>query len=270
MGRRWVQSKPVSRSRSLTFPLFAAKLPIFQGPIDLLLYLVRKNELDIFDIPIALILEQYLDYLSLLEEIDVNAAGDFLALAGTLMEIKSFEVLPGEESVEEELEDPRQELVTQLLEYKKFCDAANRLQVQSEQWQLRFPRLSNDLPPRPRNMAEEPIGELELWDLVSAFGRLLRENAPAAKHQVIYDDTPISTYMSRIHRRLRTEQRISFRQLFTPGQHKTSMIGVFMASLELVRHEFARVYQEELFGEIELSHRQGSKSLDFASLDSVT
>lgn len=249
--------------------LFTAKLSIFQGPIDLLLYLVRKNELDIQDIPIASLLDQYLDYLSILEEIDVNAAGDFLALAGTLIEIKSFEVLPGEKSVEEELDDPRQELVTQLLEYKKFCDAANSLQAKSELWQLRFPRLANDLPPRPRNMAEEPIREVELWDLVSAFGRILRENAPAARHQVIYDDTPISMYMSRIHRRLRSEQRISFRQLFTPGQHKTSMIGLFMASLELVRHEFAQVYQDELFGEIELSYRQGSKSPDFSSLDTA-
>ncbi len=247
--------------------MFTASLPIFHGPIDLLLYLVRKNELDIHDIPIATILDQYLDYLSILEEIDVNAAGDFLALAGTLIEIKSFEVLPGEESVEEELDDPRQELVSQLLEYKKFCDAANSLQAKSELWQLRFPRLANDLPPRPRNMAEEPIREIELWDLVSAFGRIMRENAPTARHEVIYDDTPISTYMTRIHRRLRTEQRISFRQLFMPGQHKTSMIGIFMASLELVRHEFAHVFQEELFGEIELSYRQGSKSLDFASLE---
>ena len=247
--------------------MFTTKLSIFQGPIDLLLYLVRKNELDIHDIPIASILEQYLDYLSVLEEIDVNTAGDFLAMASTLIEIKSFEVLPGEESVEEEIDDPRQELVRQLLEYKKFCDVANRLQVKSELWQLRFPRLANDLPPRPRNMAEEPIREVELWDLVSAFGRIMRENSPTAKHEVIYDDTPISTHMKRIHQRLKHEQHIAFRQLFVPGQHKTSMIGVFMASLELVRHEFAHVFQDEIFGEIELSYRQGSKSLDFASLD---
>ena len=249
--------------------MFTAKLSIFQGPIDLLLYLVRKNELDIHDIPISTILEQYFDYISILEEIDVNAAGDFLAFAASLIEIKSFEVLPGEESVEEEIDDPRQELVRQLLDYKKFCDAANTLQAKSELWQLRFPRLANDLPPRPRNMAEEPIREVELWDLVSAFGRIMRENSPVAKHQVIYDETPISTHMKRIHQRLKSEERVAFRQLFVPGQHKTAMVGIFLASLELVRHEFAHVYQDIAFGEIELTYRQSSKSLDFASLDTA-
>lgn len=247
--------------------MFRAKLPFYQGPIDLLLYLIRKNELDIQSIPITAILDQYLDYISILEEIDVNAVGDFLSMASMLIEIKSFEVLPGEESVEEEEEDPRQELVRQLLDYKRFCDAANRLQARSERWQLRFPRLANDLPPRPRNMAEEPIREVELWDLVSAFGRIIRESSPEAKHEVIYDDTPISTHMNRIHLRLRHEQRIAFRQLFRPGQHKTTLIGIFLASLELVRHEYADIHQEVNFGEIELTHRQSSKSLNFASLD---
>ncbi|MDR2754204.1 MAG: segregation/condensation protein A [Planctomycetaceae bacterium] len=249
--------------------MFTAKLSIYQGPIDLLLYLVRKDELDIRDIPITLILEQYLDYIAILEEIDVNMAGEFLAIASMLIEIKSFEVLPGEESVEEEIDDPRKELVEQLLEYKKFCDAANTLQVRSERWQLRFPRLANDLPPRPRNMAEEPIREVELWDIVSAFGRILRENSPKAKHEIIYDETPISTHMKRIYQRLKVEERIAFRQLFVPGQHKTSMVGVFLASLELVRHEYANVFQDGNFGEIELACRQGTKSLDFAALDTV-
>jgi segregation and condensation protein A len=249
--------------------MFSAKLPFYQGPIDLLLHLVRKNELDILDIPITPVLEQYLDYLTILQEIDVNAAGEFLVLACTLIEIKSFEMLPCEKSVEEETEDPRQELVQQLLEYKKFCDAANTLQAQSERWQLRFPRLADDLPIRPRNMAEEPIREVELWDLVSAFGRILRESSPKAKQQVIYDDTPISTHMKRIHQRLQLEKRIAFRQLFVPGQHKTTLVGLFLASLELVRHEFANVFQEGNFGEIELTCRHGSKPLDFAALDTA-
>lgn len=247
--------------------MFISRLSFFQGPLDLLLYLVRKNELDIHNIPLTLVLEQYLDYLAILEEIDVNAAGDFLVWASTLIEIKSLEMLPGEETVEEEIDDPRQELVQQLLEYKRFCEVANQLQVRSENWQLRFPRLASDLPPRPRNMAEEPIREVELWDLVSAFGRILRENSSKVKHTVVYDETPISTYMKRIHSRLQHEGRIAFRQLFTRGQHKTAMVGTFLASLELVRHEFANVYQDCNFGEIELSYRQSSKTLDFASLD---
>ncbi len=247
--------------------MFRAKLPIFYGPIDLLLYLVRKNELDIRDIPIASVLDQYLEFVSLIQEIDVNAAGDFLSLASTLIEIKASEILPGEESLEEEVDDPKQELVEQLLEYKKFCDVSQRLQSRSEQWQLRFPRLANDLPSRRRSIADEPIREVELWDLVSAFGRMLRENEPKIKYEVVYDDTPISTHMRRIHLRLQNEERIAFRRLFRAGDHKTKLIGMFMASLELVRHEFANITQEILFGEIELSHRNSSKPLDFVSLD---
>ena len=128
MGDEWIVKHADIHSSPSTTILFLTRLSHFCGPIDLLLYLVRKHELDILDIPIALILEQYLGYLAVLEQIDVNAAGDFLALACTLLEIKAFEVLPGEETVEEELEDPRQELVEQLLEYKKFCDAAAELE----------------------------------------------------------------------------------------------------------------------------------------------
>ncbi|MDR0391981.1 MAG: segregation/condensation protein A [Planctomycetaceae bacterium] len=247
--------------------MFKPKLSIFHGPIDLLLYLVRKNEINILDVQIATIMDQYLEYISVLEQIDVNVAIEFLSFASVLIEIKSFSVLPGEESVVEEFEDPRKALVGQLLEYKKFCDAANRLELRSERWQLRFPRLANDLPPRPRNMVEEPIKEVELWDIVSAFGRILRENSPKAKHEIIYDDTPITTWMKRIHQRLNNENRVPFRQLFSIGQHKTGLIGIFLASLELVRHEYAYIYQDCKFGEIELANRCGSKSLDFANLN---
>ncbi|MDR2171716.1 MAG: segregation/condensation protein A [Planctomycetaceae bacterium] len=247
--------------------MFNPKLSFFHGPIDLLLYLVRKNEIDILNVPIASVMEQYLEYISVLEQIDVNVAVEFLSFASILIEIKSFAVLPGEESVAEEFEDPRKALVGQLIEYKKFCDAANKLELRSERWQLRFPRFANDLPPRPRNMIEEPIKEVELWDIVSAFGRILRENSPKAKHEIIYDDTPISTWMQQIHRRLHDEERVPFRQLLTAGQHKTGLIGIFLASLELVRHEYAYIYQDCKFGEIELAHRNSGKSLDFANLN---
>ena len=243
--------------------MFSAKLPFYQGPLDLLLYLVRKHELDILDIPIARILEQYLDYLAVLKQIDVNVVGDFLAMASTLLEIKSFKTLPGEEVAEVEVETPKQELARQLLEYKQYSDAARMLQKRSESWQLCFPRFANDVPPPPRNLSDEPIQEIELWDLVSAFGRVLREYVPPLEHHVVYDDTPIATHMNRIHQRLRSEKRLAFRQLFLPGQHKSTLVGIFLASLELVRHEFAHVYQEVNFGEIELAFRQSSKPLDF-------
>ena len=249
--------------------MFTAKLPFYQGPMDLLLYLVRKHELDILDLPIARILEQYLNYLAILEQIDVNIVGDFLTIASVLIEIKSFKVLSGEEVAEVEIETPKQELVKQLLEYKRYCDAARMLQKRSESWQLRFPRLTDDLPQRSRSLSDEPIQEVALWDLVSAFGRVLRECVPQIKHEVIYDDTPITTHMSRIHQRLKTERRIAFRQLFVPGQHKSTLVGLFLASLELVRHEYAHVFQEINFGEIELAYRQSSKPADFSILGNI-
>jgi len=249
--------------------MFSTKLPFYQGPLDLLLYLVRKHELDILDIPIVHILEQYLDYLAILEQVDVNIVGDFLTMASVLIEIKSFAALPGEEAAEVEIDTPKQELVKQLLEYKRYCDAARSLQKRSESWQLRFLRLADDLPQRTRNLSDEPIHEIALWDLVSAFGRVLRECVPQIKHEIVYDDTPITTHMRRIHQRLKIERRIAFRQLFIPGQHKSTLVGIFLASLELVRYECAHVYQEINFGEIELAFRQSSKPLDFSTLGCI-
>ncbi|MCL2005331.1 MAG: segregation/condensation protein A [Planctomycetaceae bacterium] len=246
--------------------MFSAKLPFYQGPLDLLLYLVRKHELDILQVPLADVLSQYLEYLHILEQIDINNIGDFLAMASMLVEIKSYKAIPGEEVVEQEIETPKQELVQHLLEYKRYCDAARLLQQRSENWQLRFARLADDLPPRLRNISDEPIQEIEIWDLVKAFGRILSENVTPVKHEVVYDETPISTHMNRIHHRLKREKRIAFRQLFVSGQHKSTLVGIFLASLELVRHEFAHVYQEINFGEIELAYRQSSKSLDFSAL----
>ena len=245
---------------------FRIDLSMFHGPLDLLLYLVRKNELDILNIPIAVVTDQFLEYIDILKQIDINAVGDFIALAGTLIEIKSYRILPGPEEEGEEPEDPKNDLVRQLLAYKVHSDNAARLDERGRKWQRHYPRIADDLPVRRKNIAEEPIHEVELWDLVSAFGRIMRENTPQAQHNIVYDDTPIATHMKRIHYRLKREERLSFRSLFQPGQHKSTLIGIFLAMLELVRHEYARVHQETLFGEIELTYRQGSKSLDFADI----
>ena len=245
---------------------FRIDLTMYHGPLNLLLYLVRKHELDILNIPIAVITDQFLEYLEILKQIDINAVGDFIAMAGTLIEIKSYQVLPGSEEMEEEIEDPRKDLVRQLLTYKVHSDNATKLEERGQKWQQHYPRIADDLPVRRKNIAEEPIHEVELWDLVSAFGRIMRDNTPQKQQKIVYDDTPITTHMKRIHYRLKREERISFRSLFSPGQHKTTLIGIFLAMLELVRHEYALVHQETLFGEIELTYRQGSKSLDFAEI----
>ncbi|MDD3586653.1 MAG: segregation/condensation protein A, partial [Thermoguttaceae bacterium] len=188
-------------------------------------------------------------------------------MAGTLLEIKSFHLLPTEEEVEEELEDPRQELVRQLLSYKKFCEQAGLLEERSRLWQRRYPRLSNDLVPKSRNPAEEPIYELELWDLVSAFGRIIREKAPLIRHTVVQDEIPVTVFMQRVYNRLKREQKVEFSSLFQQAMAKSNMVGIFLAVLELVRHEYARILQKELFGEIEIQYRESSKPLDFANME---
>lgn len=247
---------------------FRVDLNLFRGPMDLLLYLVRKHEVEIVDIPIAEITDQYLQYISVLEQVDVNAVGDFLALASTLIEIKSNEVLPGSDEIEKEIDDPRQELVRRLLEYKKYRDAASILEERSRVWQEHYPRLSNDLPGRVRDLSEEPIQEAELWDLVSAFGRIMRETEAAKPSNIVYDDTPIRVYMARIHTRLLESRRIAFRELFQPGMHKSTLIGIFLAVLELVRHCRVHVDQNALFGEIWLKIEENChEPLDFSDAD---
>ena len=229
---------------------FRVETDIFRGPLDLLLYLVRKHEVEIVDLPIAPITDQYLAHLAVLEQLDVNAVGDFLEMASMLVEIKSRHVLPRGGEVEDELSDPRQELVARLLEYKKFKDAASILDERSRAWQQRFGRLADDLPPRERNLGEQEIQEVELWDLVSAFGRIMRESESARPSNIIYDDTPIHVHMARIRAQLAARGRVSFLELFEPGMHKSRLVGIFLAILELVRHRLARAEQSSLFGEI--------------------
>ena len=229
---------------------FRVKLDVFRGPLDLLLYLVRKHEVEIVDLPIAPITQQYLEYLAVLEQLDINAVGDFLEMASTLVEIKSRSVLPRGGEVEDALSDPRQELVERLLEYKKFRDAASMLEERGRSWQQRFGRLASDLPPRQRDLSEEEIQEVELWDLVSAFGRIMRDIEATKPSNIVYDDTPIHVYMAQINKQLAEHGRLTLRELFTPGMHKSAVIGMFLAILELVRHQQVRAEQNQLFGEI--------------------
>ena len=229
---------------------FRVDVNIFRGPLDLLLYLVKKHEIDLLDIPVGLIAEQFLNHVSVLEQLDVNAVGDFLEMASTLLEIKSRLVLPHEDEVTEELEDPRQDLVRQLLEYRKFKEAASMLEERSRAWQERFPRLSFDAPPRSNDLSEEPIRETELWDLVSAFGRIMRDRNQAVGTSIVYDDTPIHVFMERIQARLSQAERIALGDLFEGGLHKSTLVGMFLAVLELVRHHSVHAEQSQLFGEI--------------------
>lgn len=247
---------------------FRVDLSIFRGPLDLLLYLVRKHEVEVCDIPIAAITEQYIAYLEILQELNVDEVGEFLAMASTLIEIKSQQVLPRADEVEEAVEDPRQDLVRRLLEYKKYRDAASVLEERGREWQHRYGRQEDDRPPRRRDLAEEPIQEVELWDLVSAFGRIVRESQAVQPSSIVYDETPIRVHMDRIHQRLRRERRLVFSNLFERNLHKSSLIGIFLACMELVRHYRVRVEQNQLFGEIWLvAPPEDDEPLDLSRVD---
>jgi segregation and condensation protein A len=250
---------------------FRVDLDIFRGPLDLLLYLVRKHEVEIVDIPIAPVTDQFLAHLAVLEQIDVNAVGDFLDMASWLIEIKSRMVLPRGDEVDEPLDDPRQELVARLLEYKKYKDAASMLDERGRAWQERFGRAADDSPER-LDPSEAPLREVELWDLVSAFGRIMRETMTAARpSSIIYDDTPIHVYMTRIVERLRREGPVALSQLFPTDAIKSAQIGMFLAVLELVRHHHVRTDQNDLFGEIwilpSLEDAAAQSPIDFSQVD---
>jgi segregation and condensation protein A len=230
---------------------FRVELDLFRGPLDLLLYLVRKSELDASEIALAAVTQQFLDHMAIVEKIDVDAVGEFLEIASTLIEIKSRLVLPGEDEVEDELQDPRQELVRRLLEYKQYRDAASMLEERSREWRECYPRLASDLPARQLAPDEQPVQEVELWDLVSAFGRVLKEkHGRSGPESIRYDETPIHVYMQRIDARLRREHRVAFTDFFDAAVHKSALVGMFLAVLELVRHHHACAAQPEIFGEI--------------------
>ena len=229
---------------------FRIQLDIFRGPLDLLLFLVRKHELDVRNLPMALITDQYLGHLEVLQQLDVNEVGDFLELASTLIEIKSQLVLPrgGEEA--EGWDDPRDQLVERLLEYKKYKDAASLLDERSRDWQQHYSRLAGDVAPREIDPVGQPIREVELWDLVSAMGRILRDSQAVSPTTIVYDDTPIQVYMRQIHSKVATDCRVAFSDMFQPGMHKSAIVGIFLAVLELVRHHGVRTEQNDLHSEI--------------------
>jgi segregation and condensation protein A len=231
---------------------YQVDLDSFRGPLDLLLYLVKRNEVDVCDIPIARILEQFQHYLDVMRVIDVEGVGDFIVMAGTLMEIKSKMVLPrGAEESAEEQDDPRRELVRQLIEYKRFKDAAALLEERAERQSLRLTR-QPVAPPAP-DPARQPLRQVELWDLVSAFGRLMRETLALQPQQIVVDHTPIHLYMEQIVGRLESEGPLPFRALFTPPHNRGRLVGLFLAVLELIKGRRIVAEQAEPFGEITLS-----------------
>lgn len=223
---------------------YRVQLPVYEGPLDLLLFLIQKDELDIFDIPIAYITEQYLSYLDLMRELELAVAGEFFVMAATLMEIKSAMLLPRPELPPgEEMEDPRAALVAQLLEYKKFKKAAEKLAALEAEHSARFPAGGDG-----RFTAEDVTGE-SVFVLLAALREALAR-APEQRDVVPRQHGPTVTDQMFFLRRELAEKggRVRFSELFVGP--RVVIIVTFLALLEMLKNGECRVRQDAPFGEI--------------------
>jgi segregation and condensation protein A len=226
---------------------YRVKLEIFEGPLDLLLYLIKKDEIDIYDIPISHITEQYLAYLELMQELDIAVAGDFLVMASTLIFIKSKMLLPPEpkgEGEEDLTEDPRTELVERLLEYQKFKSAAQMLYSRGEIESACFTRgpLETD--------SSNPEVSATVFDILRVFREILKRAEAQIEMEIARDEMTVSEKLAQIHAMLEERERINVRELFEMSRSKRELIITFLALLELVKEWKIYLTQSELFGDI--------------------
>ncbi|MCF7973650.1 MAG: segregation/condensation protein A [Phycisphaerae bacterium] len=228
---------------------YRVNLDIFAGPLDLLLYLVRKEEVEIYDIPISVITDQYIKYVEMLKDLDIDVAGDFLVMAATLMEIKSAMLLPkvdAQELDDAQADDPRAELVRQLLEYKKFKDAANLLNAASDEQSERYTRPDSIISRlEPHHEPDLDLDQINIWNLLEAFDEICRATGQFAHLKSIKDDTPIDLYQIELLARLQMEGSLTFRRLFEDQPNRLVMVGQFLALLELIRGKLVWVEQGE-------------------------
>lgn len=250
---------------------FKIALPNFEGPLDLLLHLIREHRVDIFDIPIALITEKYLEHLARMKEINLDIAGEFLVMASTLAHIKSRLLLPRQEVPAGELDapdeqlDPRAELVRRLLEYQKYKEAAETLARQDILDRDVFPRrVAIEAVPIP----DEEVGlvEISVYKLIEALDRVLKNAAPEIQHEVVRERVSLSDAIHRIADRLRVEGPLSFEALFEGQRVRQQIIITFLALLEMCKLKLIRVHQEE-GGEIVLSPKGNALENVVAEVD---
>lgn len=230
---------------------YKVKLEVFEGPLDLLLHLIQKNEINIFDIPIALITEQYLDYLRLMKVLNLDIAGEYLLMASTLLHIKSKMLLPNPSSEDEqEEEDPRAELVRRLLEYQKYKEAALELDKRPRLDRDVFIRLNTE---QDLKTPEERL-EGNLFELIEAFRQVLERLKPEKFHEVILDPLNVEDRIEEILTILRNENRsLAFHNLIPEGSSLRFVIVTFLAILEMVKMGLIRIFQATVFETIRIS-----------------
>jgi len=249
---------------------YQVRIENFEGPLDLLLHLIKKNEINIYDIPVAMIAQQYLEYLEAMEELNLNVAGDFLVMAATLLQIKSKMLLPVDETADDDEEgpDPREELVRRLLEYKAFKEAARQLDDQEKVWREIFWReqaISVEAAGEEEDLSLENVS---LFDLVDALKGVLERNPGSRLIEIAPDNLTVRERMNLILEILEGKDSVSFAALFEGSSHRLVVVVTFLALLELMRLRVARVFQAETFGPILVS-RMFSLVPDPAELDDV-
>jgi len=224
-------------------------LPLFEGPMDLLLHLIRKQEIDIYDIPISLITEQYLEYIRLMRDLNVNVAGEFLEMAATLIYIKSRMLLPAEPIGEDEMfadEDPRMELVERLLEYEKFKHVAQEFythfQIESNMWNTS--RLDEVI------CEEEPLVSASLFDLASAFHKLLKRHEDLIALEMEREEISVVDKIEYIKEMLKNRRTVRFSHFLQRKISRPHIVVLFIAILELARMRFIHIKQDDLFSDI--------------------
>jgi len=230
---------------------YKVSLEVFEGPLDLLLYLIKKDEVDIYDIPIETVTEQYMEYLSVMRIMNLDIAGEFIVMAATLMLIKSRMLLPVEERVEEdeeEEEDPRWDLVRQLVEYKKFKDSAYHLHDLELRRENVFARGEEglNLPPA----TDLVLGDVGLFDLMSAFNEALHRVEKESLREIFAEHFTVAEKIDDVTEMLGKQKKLSLSALFKTMNSRNEIVCTFLAVLELIRTSLVRLQQKEVFGEI--------------------
>lgn len=229
-------------------PSYEVKLPAFEGPLDLLLHLIREHRIDIYDIPISLITSQYLECLNLMTELNLSVAGEFLVMAATLLQIKSRMLLPREERAESvEEEDPRVELVNRLIEYQRYKEAAGGLEEREAYWRNIFRREATLPTVRPE---EVELKDLSLFDLLTALRSVLDRVPDQSILELTVETLTVRDRMTTIIERLEERLELGFDQLFEDDRTRIGVIVTFLALLELVKIRAAGLRQIESFGTI--------------------
>ena len=235
---------------------FKIQFEVFEGPMDLLLFLVKKQEVDIYDVNMTELAHQFLEYLDIMKTFDLDLAGEFIVMASTLMYIKSRELLPVDQQVEdeneEEIEDPRWELIRKLVEYKRFKDITTDLQKLEFEQEKVYTRRPGSIPLDPLPMDNRL--EASIFDLIGAVDRVLQQyfSRESAKREIVDDQWSISEKIVVIRHRLGEAKRLRFSELFNEAGSRGEIVATFLALLELVRLKQLLAMQSEVFGEIDI------------------